>query len=200
MCCRYFIDREQMELLQQTAGTAAPSVRQCRAGDIRPSEAAPVVRSAAGSPQLTVLRWGWPGLQHPGSLLINARAETAGQKALFARGMRCGRILIPASGFYEWTAAREKHTFRPAAGALLQMAGLYDCFEGEERFVILTTAATAAVQRVHTRMPLLLEPAQAEQWLLDPVQAAALLQLPPQQLLEDSCEAEQLCLFQGNAD
>src|SRR5688500_10486310 len=51
-------------------------------------------------------RWGFiPGwVKDPGDfpLLINARSETAIDKASFRAAMRHRRIIIPASGFYEW--------------------------------------------------------------------------------------------------
>ena len=193
MCSRYFIEREDLdELLAGPAGMqAAQGTAPFHAGDIRPAEPAPVIRRAPAGLQLTALRWGWPGVQ--GGLLINARAETAAQKTLFSRGFRHGRIVLPASGFYEWTAAREKHRFRLPARGLLQMAGLYDRFDGEDRFVILTTQANASVRPVHTRMPLLLDAAQAADWLAGD-RAETLLQLTPPPL-EDCSGFMQLSLF-----
>ena len=53
-----------------------------------------------------LVRWGFmPGwVKDPKEfpLLINARAETAIGKASFRAAMRHRRILVPASGFYEW--------------------------------------------------------------------------------------------------
>ncbi|MDE7259344.1 MAG: SOS response-associated peptidase [Lachnospiraceae bacterium] len=37
------------------------------------------------------------------------------------------------------------------------MAGLYNRYQNEDRFVILTTAANESMNPVHDRMPLLLE-------------------------------------------
>lgn len=47
------------------------------------------------------------------------------------------------------------------------LAGFYKEFEGEERFVILTTAANRFVSPVHERMPLILENEEVSDWLLD---------------------------------
>jgi putative SOS response-associated peptidase YedK len=60
-----------------------------------------------------LVRWGFtPGwVKDPRDfpLLINARAETAIEKASFRAAMRHRRVLVPASGFYEW--------HRPAKGS-----------------------------------------------------------------------------------
>ncbi|MDZ7603917.1 MAG: SOS response-associated peptidase, partial [Hoeflea sp.] len=51
-------------------------------------------------------RWGFlPGwVKDPAEfpLLINARSETAAEKASFRAAMRHRRVLVAASGFYEW--------------------------------------------------------------------------------------------------
>ena len=64
-----------------------------------------------------LVRWGFlPGwVKDPRDfpLLINARSETAIEKASFRAAMRHRRILVPASGFFEWrrpagSSAKEK--------------------------------------------------------------------------------------------
>jgi len=47
------------------------------------------------------------------------------------------------------------------------MAGFYNCFQGEERFIIITTQANASVRKVHDRMPLILEDGEPEAWIYD---------------------------------
>ena len=53
--------------------------------------------------------------------------------------------------------------------------------DGRPQFVVLTTEANALVARVHDRMPALLGPAAAAQWLLQP--APELLAPAPDSLL-----------------
>jgi putative SOS response-associated peptidase YedK len=72
-------------------------------------------------------RWGLlPGwVKDPADfpLLINARSETAAEKASFRAAMRHRRILVAASGFYEWhrppKGSKQKSTpywIKPRAG------------------------------------------------------------------------------------
>ena len=47
------------------------------------------------------------------------------------------------------------------------MAGFYRYFQEEKRFIILTTKANASVERVHDRMPVLLEKEEIESWVFE---------------------------------
>ena len=150
-------------------------------------------------------------------LLINARAETAAEKpafreslrmpktALFAENSRAaksaaagipvsGRCAVPAAGFYEWNRNKEKAVFTHRESPVFYMAGLYRKFDGEDRFVVLTTQANASVAPVHERMPLILEADELETWLNDAAGAAKLLAKTPGKLTR-SREYEQLSMF-----
>jgi putative SOS response-associated peptidase YedK len=47
------------------------------------------------------------------------------------------------------------------------MAGIYDQFEGENRFVILTAASNKSVSDIHDRMPVVLTKDEMEDWLFN---------------------------------
>jgi putative SOS response-associated peptidase YedK len=87
--------------------------------------------------------------------------------------------VIPADGFFEWRGdakARQPIWFRPAAGGIVYLAGLFD--EGPETpFVVLTTQPAPEVAEVHDRMPVLLDRDRAKAWLARPDRA--LLEPPP---------------------
>lgn len=60
------------------------------------------------------------------------------------------------------------------------MAGLTRIYNGEKRYVILTTAANESVQAIHHRMPVILRREEIHAWLTDPEQTLAfLLRVPP---------------------
>lgn len=126
-------------------------------------------------------RWGFlPGwVKDPRDfpLLINARAETANAKASFRAAMRHRRVLVPASGFYEWhRPAKEEdgqsqaYWIRPRNGGVVAFAGLMETWssaDGSEvdTAAILTTHANAAIAPIHNRMPVVIQPQDFEQWL-----------------------------------
>ncbi|AUX48283.1 hypothetical protein SOCE26_098150 [Sorangium cellulosum] len=146
--------------------------------NIAPSTVHPVLRAEDGGRALAPALWGFAGRFGGGgagtSLLANARAESARTKPTFRGAFAARRCIVPADGFYEWSGpkgARRPTWFRPAAGGLLRMAGLYQPAKDPEtgqvdlRFIVLTTAASPDVAPVHDRMPVLLAPGDVELWL-----------------------------------
>ncbi len=128
--------------------------------------------------QAVLLRWGfipaWSKDPKSLPLLINARSETAAEKATFRNAMRHRRILIPATGFYEWKRAAKKtgqaYYIRPRDGGVVAFGGLMETWAepgGSEidTGAILTTDANAAIASIHDRMPVVIRPRDFARWL-----------------------------------
>ena len=153
------------------------------------SRPAAVLRGGENGLVAEEMLWGFPRFEGNG-LIINARAETALERRTFRESVRRRRCVIPARGFYEWNAVREKFSYERRGGAVLFMAGFYQMYQGRNRFVILTTEANASVRDVHDRMPLVLEPEELESWVLDDLAAEGILRRVPALLkmcIRDSC-------------
>lgn len=161
-------------------------------GDICPTNTAPIIEKSEHGLNLDVCKWGYPLLQGK-KLVINTRTESVMDKPSFLNGILYYHILIPASGFYEWSRLKEKNTFFRYDAALLYMAGFCVWFEDERRFVILTTAANESMRKVHDRMPLILEKEQLADWLDDRKMEDLPHQVPVQ--LKQEAEYEQQSLF-----
>ncbi|MGF9692781.1 SOS response-associated peptidase [Rhizobium sp. 0TCS1.26] len=131
--------------------------------------------------QAVLARWGFlPGwVKDPKEfpLLINARAETAIGKASFRAAMRHRRVLVPASGFYEWHRPSKEeggpsqaYWIRPKRGGIIAFAGLMETWssaDGSEvdTAAILTTRANRTIGTIHDRMPVVVDPHDFERWL-----------------------------------
>lgn len=169
--------------------------------NIAPSQPVAIVRQdARGSRELALVRWGlipsWVKDPRTFATLINARAESAADKASFRGAMRHRRCLVPADGFYEWTGARGAkvpHLIRPRAGGPMAFAGLWEHWLGAdgselETMAILTVAANAALAPIHDRMPAILAPEAFDAWLDcrsgSAVEAIPLVAPAPDDLLE----------------
>jgi putative SOS response-associated peptidase YedK len=145
-----------------------------------PQSTQPVVRLSAdtGKREFALMRWGlvpyWAKTEKLGLSTINARAEEVASKPLFREAFKRRRCLIPADAFYEWQQLDVK-TKRPFAFALTSdepyaFAGLWERWRPKEgpaleTFTILTTDPNEITERVHDRMPVILEPRDYDRWM-----------------------------------
>jgi putative SOS response-associated peptidase YedK len=148
---------------------------------------------------LAPFRWGlvpwWAKDAAVGNRMINARAETLGERTAYRDAFADRRCLVVADGFYEWfrpdpssRAGRVPYYFHRSDGAPLTLAGLWDRWRDPARrpeegdvlrsCTIVTTAAGPDVSRIHDRMPVVVEADHVDAWL-DPEihEPAALLSL-----------------------
>lgn len=128
--------------------------------------------------RVMLVRWGfipaWAKDPRQLPLLINARSETAIEKATFRAAMRHRRTLVPASGFYEWKREdgekAQPYWVRPRKGAFVAFAGLMETYAdpgGSEidTGAILTTASSGEIASIHDRAPVVIEPKDFARWL-----------------------------------
>jgi len=186
MCGRFYVDEEQNEeFLGIIRNLDARFSNQAKItkGEVRPSNMAIVLTPSKikSAPLPDSMRFGFAS---PKSQIINARSESALQKPLFSSCVHNGRILIPASGFYEWdhTTAHTKYYFSRIDGKLMYIAGLCKICNDTECFVILTTAANDSMKEIHSRMPLILPDDKIDAWLYDEKEAIHLLSYQPEAL------------------
>lgn len=189
MCGRYLFSTQEYKEFQQIVRDAQRRSNgqhnelNFPAGDIAPTNEAPVLISSGNKMVSEFQRWGIPSWR--GGLMINARAETVCVKPMFRRSMAAQRCVIPASGYYEWDAGRHKYFFQ-LPGKPIYLAGVYDNCEGTNCFVILTTAPNEVVKDIHDRMPLILNHDQVRPWLTDAQSALSLLTIVPPALQRSS--------------
>jgi putative SOS response-associated peptidase YedK len=166
------------------------------------------VLTGAERRQLRPAVWGLTSPERPAPV-INARAETVQERALFRQALAQGRCVVPADGFFEWIGpakARRPIWFHSPSGGLLLMAGLVaPGRDGEAAFVVLTTDANTVVRQAHGRMPVILDQEGARKWLagprlelLAPAADAVLVGTPVSSRVNDVTHDDPECL--GPAD
>ncbi len=167
--------------------------------NIAPTQDVPLVRVAADRRrEMIMAHWGlipaWSKDRSAAARMINARAETVAEKPSFRSAFRKRRCLIPADGFYEWRQEGDiKQPYRIAFvdDAPFAFAGLWEHWPGSSKepddgsdnapvdsCTILTTEANAQLAAIHTRMPVILDPADYAAWLdveNTPIEAAQAL-------------------------
>ncbi len=128
--------------------------------------------------ELVMLRWGlvpfWAKDPAIGSRMINARAETVAEKPSYRAAFKRRRCVVLADGFYEWH--REGDVKIPYfisldSGEPFALAGLWENWSDKESdesmqtTTLITIAATDFMQTLHHRMPVILQPDTADEWL-----------------------------------
>lgn len=181
MCGRYNFTVEQSEEIREMLEKLNAKIRGkiFNTGEIFPTHQVPVLvgEENQASPVLSI--WGFPRFDKKG-VIINARSETVFEKKTFRDSVINRRCVIPSTGFYEWDSEKRKFLFKLQDADALYMAGIYTMYQGEMRFVILTTQANESMIDVHNRMPLIIYRHEIETWIMDDkVTGDILNRIPP---------------------
>lgn len=181
--CGRFTNRAKPEQIRNEfkVGKANPEIYKERY-NIAPAQMIDVVFEPETERILSELKWGlvpaWAKDAEIGNRMINARAETLTEKPSFREAFKKRRCIIPASGFYEWQkkasaagGAKQPFYFYLKEKEVFGFAGLYeewidkDSGDVLETCTIITTEANDVLKPVHDRMPVILKPADYDQWL-----------------------------------
>lgn len=149
--------------------------------NVAPTLDVPVVAvRSSGRRVLGTMRWGlvpsWATDPSIGSRMINARAEGLAERAAFRAALGRRRCIVPADAFYEWQAVPGRGklpwAIRRRDGAPMAFAGLWEVWHGPggaaplRTCTIITTTANGVLAPLHTRMPVVLDPADWARWLM----------------------------------
>lgn len=188
MCCRFYTERETvLDRLEELGISGKPSAESFPGGIITPGSKSVMIAGQEKQMIAPAATWGFPAKDK--KMIINARSETAADRPMFSDAMGTRRCLLPAECFYEWDRNRKKVTFYSENKPLIYLAGLWSLYNGEARFVVLTTAANESMLPVHDRMPLMVDSGSVEAWLYDRAFALKYLRAEmPRLRLERECE------------
>lgn len=176
MCGRFTLVRlsEFTDLFPWIRGPDSPPPARY---NIAPSQPIAVVANKQ-DPGIDFFQWGlvpsWAKDVSIGNRMINARAETVGEKPAFRTALRRRRCLIPANGFFEWKkhpdGTKTPMYIRMKSGRPFAFAGLWEQWHAPDGSVlpsctIITTEANNLVRDIHDRMPVILNESDFKTWL-----------------------------------
>ncbi|MGA2823887.1 MAG: SOS response-associated peptidase [Bacteroidales bacterium] len=197
MCGRYSFILED-EMIKERFGVTVRSAIYKARYNCAPTQKLAVI-SNENPGELSLYRWGlipfWAKDISIGNKLINAKSETILEKPSFKNCFKSKRCLVLSDGFYEWKKGIVKKPFRITRrdGSAFAMAGIWDKWtnpEGEEirSFAILTTVPNSLIEKIHNRMPVILDMETEKKWIENS---------PPEALIElmKPCEANSLLAY-----
>ncbi|GAM10381.1 putative SOS response-associated peptidase yoqW [Geobacter sp. OR-1] len=170
--------------------------------NIAPTQDILVVREdSAGVRYPSYVRWGliphWAKDKSIASKMINARSETVHEKPAFRQAIRSRRCIVPASGFFEWSATptgKFPHYITMRDESPFSFAGIWETWKASdgsdaETCTILTTSANPLMATIHDRMPVILHQGEFRLWLdptvNDPRELQRLYQPYPAELMQE---------------
>jgi putative SOS response-associated peptidase YedK len=176
MCGRFTL-ASQVEQLQERFVFEPGEMRVPPSYNIAPGQEVVAVRRDGAVNRAGWLRWGlvpsWAKDVKIGYKMTNARVETVAEKPSFRRALRQRRCLVLADGYYEWRREGTQKMpmyIRLGSHHPFAFAGLWEMWRGTDgaplsTCTILTTSANAALQAIHHRMPVILDPDRERLWL-----------------------------------
>lgn len=170
MCGRFEVKAASAKLKKRFGLKLAPPTP--RAGEQRPTQRILTIDAEQGLARGRLLGWGLK-VEWDAKPLINARAESLGQKPTF-RPLLGRRCLVPATAYFEWQrpegGAKQKVRIHPANQELFAMAGLVGA-DGDTVTIVTCTPAPE-IEAIHERMPVILAPEIETAWM-DPARPFA---------------------------
>ena len=104
--------------------------------------------------------------------VINSRIETINSKLLFKDSFLKRKCIIPANGYFEWSekeGEKKPYYIQLGDGELIYFAGVWrkEKYNNDKRrvFSIITKAADSNINKIHHRMPLVLNSNAAQDYL-----------------------------------
>jgi putative SOS response-associated peptidase YedK len=162
MCNTYVIrpKRGAMGLAQRVNEAAARLASTL----VRKSDPGVVMRADG---RLEIMRWGFHREFNPA--INNARSDKL-EGGMWKEAFHERRCVIPMTLFYEWgpgsAGKKQAHQFHDPDDDWLWVAGVWE--ESKELgpcYSMITTAASPLMSPIHDRMPALLKPEEAQEWL-----------------------------------
>lgn len=144
--------------------------------NIAPSQNVPVV-VYEGKRYLKLFKWGlvpfWAKDPSIGNKMINARAESLTTKISFKKLFSKNRCIVIADGFYEWekgTSGKNPYYFCMKTKKPFGFAGLWSMWNSPEGEIIysctiITVEPNRLVEKIHNRMPAILNKSDYQLWL-----------------------------------
>lgn len=163
MCGRFYVDDEMLNEIEKILKRI--DRESFKTGDIRPTDKALIIKTG-NEKELScdAASWGYR-FESGHSVVFNARSETVFEKPMFKKDFIERRCIIPARGFYEWDSEKNKYLITSGSKEIIYMAGIYRMTKEGSQFTILTEDAKGSLEKIHERMPVIIDYKDVNSWI-----------------------------------
>jgi len=141
--------------------------------NVAPTQTMPVIRNVDGLKTVELMRWGIPRFIGPGKVkdVFNTRSDKAFHN--WKKMTMTQRILVPATGFYEWkklAGGKQPYFIHTKDEDMFAFAGIWNAWKDEDgkiinTYSIITTEPNKEMTEIHNRMPVILHRDEEDAWL-----------------------------------
>lgn len=145
-----------------------------------PTQTSLVLCVAEGTLAFREMRWGlvpsWAKTVKDADKysMINAKCEEVAEKRSYKSAFQRRRCIVPVSGFFEWQradAVKKPFAISRKDKTIMSLAGIWEHWISSsdnsivDSFSLLTMASNEFMEKIHTRMPVILDRQSESHWL-----------------------------------
>lgn len=171
MCGRFSLWSDKNKILQHYGLETGPDI--LSSYNIPPSFEIPALRLNNGK-ELVNLHWGFIPFWAKDTKMqpANARADSIATKPMFRDAFKQRRCLVPVNGYFEWYSferRKQPYFIRVKGPEVFSFAGIWTKWDSPDKSIescaLITTEAPPQLEHIHDRMPVIIDPAQYDEWL-----------------------------------
>ena len=173
--CGRFASYKNLNKLKNIFGVINSDFNLTQSYNISPGQNVNIILSYKFENYLLSSNWGYNFINSKtqnNQSVINSRIETINSKLLFKDSFLKRKCIIPVNGYFEWSqqeGEKKPYFIQLGAGELIYLAGVWrkEKYNDDKRrvFSIITKAANSKINKIHHRMPVVLNTNNAQDYL-----------------------------------
>ncbi len=173
--CGRFASYKNLNKLKNIFSICNSDFSTTKSYNISPGQDVNIVLSYKFDNYLLSSNWGYNFINNKtknNQSVINSRIETINSKLLFKDSFLKRKCIIPANGYFEWSekeGEKKPYYIQLGDGELIYFAGVWrkEKYNNDKRrvFSIITKSADTNINKIHHRMPLVLNANAAQDYL-----------------------------------
>ena len=173
--CGRFASYKNLNKLQNIFNISNTDVKITKSYNISPGQDVNIILNYKFENYLLSSNWGYNFINtktQNKQIVINSRIETINSKLLFKDSFLKRKCIIPANGYFEWSqyeGEKKPYFIQLGDGELIYFAGVWrkEKYNDDKRrvFSIITKAANQKINKIHHRMPVVLNANNAQDYL-----------------------------------